>query len=324
MIQVLYSPQSRMVKGALKKLLDEALPLRDPMNYVSLDMGVSSLLELSNECLALPLGYDKKAVVAENCFFLAKTSGKAKMPKKDDTAPLLAFFGNPDPNILLYLLVYSEELDERSPFYQALVKGQAKMNPVSQFSEEQWKSFIPRFFEKRNVKIEPQAVDELLERIDGDYAQFLNEAQKLIAYAGTEAVTVEMIDMLVSPPLEDDVFQLSNALTRGDNHKALAIYKDLKARAVDPISLINLLARQFSFMDQVAFLSAQGQNNAAIALKLKCSSGRVNATQYGLRKIQKGSLGQALEGLYASELAILTGREDPDLAFSLYLASLSL
>jgi DNA polymerase-3 subunit delta len=313
-----------MVKGALKKLLDETLPTRDPMNSVSLDMGVSTLLELSNECLALPLGYGQKAVVAENCFFLAKTSGKIKMPKNDDAAPLLSFFGNPDPNILLYLLVYSEELDERSPFYQALVKGQAKMNPVSQFSEGQWKSFIPRFFEKRNVKIDSAAVDELLERIGGDYAQFLNEAQKLIAYAGCENVTVEMVDILVAPPLEDDVFQLSNALTRSDNRKALAIYKDLKTRAVDPIPLINLLTRQFSFMDQVAFLSAQGQNNAAIALKLKCSSGRVNATQYSLRKIKKDSLGKALEGLYAGELAILTGKEDPDLVFSLYLANFSL
>lgn len=313
-----------MVKGALKKLLDEALPARDEMNYVSLDMGVTTLLELSNECLALPLGYNKKAIVAENCFFLAKTSGKIKMPKNDDAAPLLAFFANPDPNILLYLLVYAEELDGRSPFYTALVQGQAKMNPVSQFSPEQWKSFIPRFFEKRNVKIDSDAVDELLNRIDGDYAQFLNEAQKIITYAGKDDVTVDMVAKLVAPPLEDDVFQLSNALTRGDNGKALSIYKDLKVRAVDPIPLINLLARQFSFMDQVAFLAAQGQSNSAIALRLKCSFGRVNATQYGLRKIKNGSLGKALEGLYQSEFAILTGQEDPDLAFSLYLANLSL
>ena len=313
-----------MVKGALKKLMQTSCPNPDAMNYVAFDLGVTPLLDVANECLSLPLGYDKKTVVAENCFFLEKSRSKPKYLKGDDPKALLAYLQNPDPAIDLYLLVYNDALDERGDFFQALLADGARINPVSEFSKEQWHDYIARFFEKRNVAIEPMAINEIQNRIAGDYARFLNEGQKLVAYSNGEKITKAVVESLVSEPLEDDAFRLSNALTRGDVKNAIRIYQDLRVFSAEPISLIHLLANQFRFLNEVRYLQSSGLGSSQISGALQCSSMRVSIALDNLRRMGEDSLNNALDGLYDCEVSILTGKCDPDMAFSLYLANFTL
>lgn len=313
-----------MVKGALKKLMQTSCPNPDPMNYVSFDLGVTPLIDVANECLSLPLGYDKKTVVAENCFFLEKSRTKPKYLKGDDPKALLAYLQKPDPSIDLYLLAYSDSLDERSDFFQALLADGARINPVSEFSKEQWHDYISRFFEKREIPIEPMAINEIQTRVNGDYARFLNEGQKLAAYSGGEKITKQVVESLVSEPLEDDAFYLSNALVRGDIKNAIRIYQDLRVFSAEPISLIHLLANQFRFLNEVRYLQVSGLGNSQISGALQCSSMRVSIAIDNLRRMGEETMNNALDGLYSCEVSILSGKCDPDLAFSLYLSNFTL
>jgi DNA polymerase-3 subunit delta len=221
-------------------------------------------------------------------------------------------------------LAYSDALDERSDFFQALLADGARINPVSEFSKEQWHDYIARFFEKRNVAIEPMAINEIQNRIAGDYARFLNEGQKLVAYSNGEKITKAVVESLVSEPLEDDAFRLSNALTRGDVKNAIRIYQDLRVFSAEPISLIHLLANQFRFLNEVRYLQSSGLGSSQISGALQCSSMRVSIALDNLRRMGEDSLNNALDGLYDCEVSILTGKCDPDMAFSLYLANFTL
>lgn len=321
MIQVIYNPQSRMCKTALKKMLKMELPEHDDMNYVEVDMGKERLLDLANECLALPLGYDKKAVVAENFYYLEKTKTKPKLIKGDETESLIAFFKNPDPAILLYVLVYAENLDENGELYQALKEGGAKFNVVGSFTPDQWPTVVSHFFEKRGITIEPAAVSEIVERVGGDYSTFLNEGQKLVSYSNGEPITKEIVETLVSQPLEDDMFQLSNALTRGDKKRAFEVYRDLKVKNIRGISLMNALAKQLVFLHQVQFLNSKGNSSQNMAKELGCSVGRVNASLYSVRKMKENTLQKGIESLYEAQLSVMSGRTDEDLAFNMFLAN---
>jgi DNA polymerase-3 subunit delta len=324
MIQVLYSPQSRMVQGALKRLLEEAFPKRDALNFVTLDMAVTPTTELTNECLNLPLGCDKKAVVAENCSFLG--AGKFKYLKDDDGGKsLLAYLENPDEAISLYLLVYDSDLSLRSPLYKALLKAGAKINPVSVFTKDQWTAYITKFFAKREVTISADAIAELSKRVDGDYATFLNESQKLLTYLGEgKEITLNDVKTLVSAPLEDDAYTLANALAAGDLKGALKIYRDLASASVDEVTLIHLLANQFRFLNEVRYLASQHLSDEEIGSTLFASPIRVRIARKNLLAMKEDSLPNALEKLYQCEFRIMTGQMSEDLAFSLYLATFSL
>ena len=61
--------REELVNGNLKLVLS-ILPTKDDMNYVELDMAETKLIDLYNEAESLPLGYDKKVVVADNFFYL--------------------------------------------------------------------------------------------------------------------------------------------------------------------------------------------------------------------------------------------------------------
>lgn len=324
MIQVIYNPQSRMCKTALRKMIKTDLPEHDDMNYVEVDMGKDRLLDLANECLALPLGYDKKAVVAENFYYLEKSKTKPKLIKGDETETLVSFFKNPDPSILLYILVYADALDENGELYEALKEGGAKFNVVGSFTSDQWPAVVTHFFEKRGISIEQDAVSELIERVGGDYSTFLNEGQKLVSYSNGDPITKKTIEMLVSQPLEGDMFQLSNALTRGDKKRAFAVYKDLKVKNIRGITLMNSLAKQLVFLHQVQFLYSKNVPNQNIAKELGCSVGRVNASLYSVRKMKEKSLEKGIESLYEAQLSVMSGKTDEDLAFNLFLANFDL
>jgi DNA polymerase III delta subunit len=321
MIQVLFSAQSRMVQGALNKLFHASGETHDAMNFVSLNMRETTLLELLGECQALPLGYPKKTVVAEDCFFLEKSRSKPKLQKGDDEKPFLAYLADPDPSIDLYLLVYNDGLDERGPYFQALKKAGAKFSQVPTFTPEQWQQFISNYFVKRGCEIDMSAVSELQDRCGGDYAMFLSEGQKLLTYAQGERITKKTVELLVSAPLEDDAFHLSNALSKGDVKKALSIYQDLKVQNVDEVPLIRLLAGQFRFLNEVAFLSHKGYDSGSIGNALSCSSFRVNIALDNLRKMKDESCNDALDALYRCEYSILSGKVEAGLAFSLFLAN---
>lgn len=324
MIQVLFNPQSMMCKASLKKLINKELPERDDMNFVELDMGKERLVDLANECLSLPLGYDKKVVVAENFYYLAKSKTKVKLLKGDEDETLITYFKNPDPSISLFILVYADTLDKKSPLYLALEEGKAVFNQIATFTPEQWPQIAMKYFQKNGIEIRQDAAVELVSRIGGDYSTFLNEASKLVTYSKGEVVTKEMVEMLVSQPLEDDMFQLSNALTRGDKKRAFKVYKDLKVKNIRGITLMNALAKQLQFLHEVQHLYSKRMDSFAISKELGCTPGRVNASLYSVRKMRDTCLEKGLEALYEAELAVMSGQKDEDLAFNMFLANFEL
>jgi len=324
---VIFCPQSRMVKGALSKILKETLPVRDSLNYVTLDMNESTLTELAEECSYLPLGADKKAVVADNCTFLlpgaTKGRGRKKAPEADTS--FSEYLSNPDPNIDLFLLAYGEALDETNAYFPLLKAAKATFSPVAVFTPTQWDDYIPRFFEKRGLTIDRMAVSELSRRIGGDYATFLSEAQKIIAYCGDDKeISLDTIKTLVAEPLEEDSYHLANALCRGDNRKALKIYYDLKVSSIDEITLMRLVAGQFRFLNEVRYLNGKGFGTDEIGRELFASTGRVNISLDNLRRMGDETLNKGLESLYQCELAIMTGKMSQELAFTLFLTNFSL
>jgi len=312
-----------MVKGALKKLMATSCPHPNPMNFVSLDLGVTPVSEVVDECLSLPLDYDKKTVVAENCFFLEKSRSKPKFLKGDNPKALIDYLSNPDESIDLYLLVYSDALDEKGDYFQAVLASGARINPVSEFTKEQWHDYIARFFQKRAIAIDGTAIAEIEARIQGDYARFLNEGQKLAAYSGGAPISKKDVEMLVSEPLEDDAFKLANALARGDIKNALSVYRDLQVFSAEPVALIRLLSNQFRFLNEVRYLQSSGLTSNQISGALQCSQMRVNIALNNLRKMSEESMNNALDGLYQCERSIFTGA-DPELSFTLYLVNFSL
>ncbi|MBP5091564.1 MAG: DNA polymerase III subunit delta [Bacilli bacterium] len=324
MIHLIFSEQDVMAKEAASKLIKKDFPEKTEFNFVSFDMLVTPLKDAARECETLSFAFDRKCVVLENCQFL-KSRTKWKPAKDDRPEELLEYLKHPNPDVDLYFLLYDGAVDTKNQYYKAIIDAKGVVDEVKNLSPEDWLRYIPSYFAKRGGKIDPQATRELSLRIDGDYGRFKNEADKLLSYANGEDITLGTIEEMVAPYVEDDVYKMSNALTRGDNHSALKIYRDLKSRSsIDEITLIGLLAKQFVFLDQVRFLDAKGYDSRMIGQELGCKPIRAEIAMKSLFRISEQRLSKIMEQLYATDKSILSGRVLGEYAFTLFLTNFRL
>ena len=216
-----------MVRSALNADLKKKGFERDPLSERWLDMAKETLLTLADECSFLPLGCDKKIVVAENFRFLSSGKAAKDLLKGDDDGPFLEFLRHPDPAIEVYLLTYSSELDEKGEFFRALIEGGGRHVRVKEFDAASWGDYMDRYFRKRGGSIAPDARDELLRRINGDFAAFQNEAAKLLAHSDGRETTVDDVRELTPEPLESSTLAIKDALFENRTGDALHIFRDL-------------------------------------------------------------------------------------------------
>ncbi len=323
MIKLFYSASPDLAKRAARREIKKDYPNLDESNFVSFNMATSMLKDLAQECSFLSLGSEKKCVLAYDCAFLGKSKTKPKFAKEDNPSALLDYLNNPIYETDLYLLVYNEGLDSKSDFVKAITKN-GFIKEVLIPAPGEWVEYVGKYYESRNMKIQREAAIELVRRDNADFGVFLNDLAKLEAYANGETITLDAVKRLVTPLEEENVFALSNALTKGDNGAALEAYQKAKVFGMDEIRMINMLYNQFAFLDQVRFLDARGFSSQGIAKELATSPKRVEVALYNLYKIRGDKLEKTIEQLYELEKDILHGDLDPVYGFTLFLTKAEL
>ena len=308
---ILYGEQFPMIKKRLSKILKERLGEPDSFNVVKFDLDETDPNEIVGEAELLPLGYDRKAVIVDHCSFLGNGGNKEL---REIFTKLIQ---NSSDEIDLILIHRSATIDDKLPLVQE-VKEKGQIFNFVNLKKDDWPVFIKKYFKDHNVEIEPAAVSELASRVDGDLYRFMNEAQKLTLYK--DKITVADVALMVSKPIEDDVFQISNALMRGDNATALSIYRDLRKidyRATE--TLIPMLGTRFRFISQVCFLDEKGLEKGQIAKQLGTSEIRVSIALKNSRYLSRTMIAHALDDLYQLDYNIKSGQIDRYYGFELFL-----
>lgn len=300
-----------MIKKRLDKVLKERLGEIDDFNVSKYDLENANLDEAIDDAYALPLGYDRKAVIFDNVTFISKGA------KKEDVKKVVELVSVPDDSIDLFFVVRDENVDKKSPIYE-IVEKEGRIYDFVDLSKDDWTKYAKKYFNDREIQIDEDALNELVFRVNGDLNRFINEADKLCLYKNN----IKLVDvvLLVAKPLEDNAFEMSNALLRGDNAIALSIYRDLKmlgSRATD--SLIPLLSNQFRFMSQVFYLYAKGLDVDEIANELKANRYRVSITLKLRSHLKLSDISNALNNLYDLDLKIKSGQIDRFYGFELFL-----
>lgn len=308
---ILYGELYPMIRKHLNKILKERLENPDDFNVVKIDLEESPIDEVIYEASSLPLGYDKKVVVVDNCGFLTKD-----VEEKDETK-ILDLLSQIADDIDLVFILRSEKVDKNGKIFN-FIKDNGQIFEFLNIEKDQWPLYIKKYFKGKNIEITPDAVEEIANRIDGDLTRFINEAEKLSLYKST--ITLSDVLLMVNKPLEDDAFQMSNALFRGENSLAISIYRDLLKlgqKFVD--ALIPMLASQFRFISEVCFLDSRGLEKEEIASQLGVSPVRVKIALKNSRNVSRKQIAHALSDLYDLDVQIKSGQIDRSYGFELFL-----
>lgn len=308
---ILYGEQYPMIRKRLTKILKERLGTPDDFNVVKIDYEESSIEEIISECSLLPLGYERKAVVVDNATFITKDVDEETKNK------FLECLKSSVDEIDTILILRNEKIDPKSEIVNE-IKENGQVLEFLNLKKEEWPIYVKKYFKDREVEIDPDAVNELVNRVDGDLMKFINEADKLCLYKNK--ITIADIVLMVSKPLEDDAFQISNALFRGDNALAISIYRDLKLLGSKSVeTLVPMLASQFRFISQVAYLDSQGLDQGQIASEMNVNEVRVKIALKNCRYLSKRQIAHAIDDLYNLDSQIKSGQIDRFYGFELFL-----
>lgn len=320
MVILYYSTDAQMAYSMGKKHAHKLEPKRNEFNFVSLNMAVTSLNTLYEECEMIPLGFESKTILADGCYFFAKTKTKPKLLPDDSYDKMSSYLSNPNMQVNLIFTCQAEKIDEKNPLV-SLIKKVGIIKEVTLPKPNEYQAYMERYFSSRGCSIANDAANELINRVGSDYGRFMQEIDKLASYANGEQISLANVEKLVTGKDEDDVFALSNALIRGDIKKSITIYRQLKLTSIDEVPLIGMLASQFRFMDMVSFLDNRGLDSNAIARELKASPYRVEITLRNLYRAKKGDVARVIEMLYQADKDILSGRCSGPYAFERFLAN---
>lgn len=308
---LLYGELYPMIRKRVNKILTEKLGEVDDFNVVRLDYEESSIDEIALETSALPLGYEKKAVIVDNATFLKKDA------TEDEKTRILEILKENNDDFIIIFILRDNSVDTKSAIFEYLNEN-GKIDFFKTIEKDEWPVFVRKYFVSKNVEIEPAAVGELVQRVDGDLTRFINEADKLMLHKSP--ITLSDVLLLVSKPLENDAFQMSNALFKGDNALALSIYRDLKLQGIKFVdALIPMLASQFRFISEVCFLENRGLGKEEIASQLDVKPFRVQMALKNSRYLSRRKIAEVLDRLYNLDYQIKSGQIDRSYGLELFL-----
>ena len=166
------------------------------------------------------------------------------------------------------------------------------------------------------VELAPDAITELGGAVGGDSQRIDQELGKLGAFAAGAKVTGADVRALVNGAIETDVFQLTQAVVRHDTKTAVGRLEGLLAEGQAPQQILALLLWQFRVL---LFASAMKTNADAerMAKAIRSSAYAIGKWQAFARGVARADIIRAYEVLYATDLAIKTGRTEPENAMLL-------
>ncbi|MCV6626174.1 MAG: DNA polymerase III subunit delta [Cellvibrionaceae bacterium] len=218
------------------------------VHHVERSFDWNQLLEGAN---ALSLFAEKKLIE------LNIPSGK---PGTEGSKALQAYCDNINPDNLL--LIISSKLDQnqqRSKWFKALEKHGPSVQvwPIKAAQLPHW---VNQRLNQAGLNADPQAVEILCARVEGNLLAAAQEIEKLKLLAEDGFISQELMNSVVANSARYDIFDLADKALMGDAQACVRTLQGLKAEGTDAIPILWALAREVRSLNQIAHAQSQGQS----------------------------------------------------------------
>ncbi len=254
MIYVFLSNEVNLLKRRIDSLIKES----NINNIINYDYDEYNIIDILNEVNYINLFNDKKLVIVSNFSF--------KKIKDKEEKELLKYIDNMNENIIVFKCA-DNSLDERKTLTKK-IKEKCKIEEIKKMDYKQLHEYISNMFVQNNKKITYNQVREILNRCEYNDDFAINESEKLLLYKLNEdTITDEDIENVISKSYDKEMFTLSDAVINKNIKQIYESYNILIKSNIDPVIIIDSLAKQFRTLYQVKVLS-KTMNEKDIAVKL--------------------------------------------------------
>ncbi len=259
-IYLIYGLEDYLINKELKKIIDENNIIEDNITKYNLD--IENVINAIEEASIVSMFDSKKIIICEGCSFL---TGDNKKEINHDIDSLIKYINNPFTDVYLVFIVRKEKLDDRKKIVKELKKNSTVIE-CNKILSHNLNNYLRNYINENGYNIQNDALSLLIEKSSSNLSNLINECNKIFLYKEDDKnITAIDVDNLVFKNIEDNIFELINAILEKNKEKIINIYNDLLLKGEEPIKLIVMIANQFRLILQVKLMIKNGYKEKDMA-----------------------------------------------------------
>ncbi|NVY95716.1 DNA polymerase III subunit delta [Lactobacillus sp. DCY120] len=313
-----------LVQGTEQRLLQDIrqlffqllTPEEQEMNFAEFDLNQVDIEEAVGEANSLPFFGRYRLIFVNNPGFL--TGLRNSSSSEQNLTVFEQYLQTPQETTILVLFAPYEKLDRRKKITK-LVQKQSCVVDATKLQLSEMKQLLKQELQQNGQVITSAALEQLVLRTNGDYSLATNEVHKLQTYSQKKPITLEMVQNLVPQTLDDNVFDLLDAILQGNLAQAENYYQQLLILKNDVLGLTALAQSQIRLLLQIKILTQRGMSPGKLASYLQVHPYRVKLALQRSHHYQVQQLKKALLSLIQIDYRMKTGQGQKERLFELFM-----
>jgi DNA polymerase-3 subunit delta len=322
-----------------RRRIKNALLATVPADAVSQhDLGELTLAEILDDARALSLFASERLIWIVNAE-LALPRGRAAADGEDDSsggpsgagdaAPLAAYLKDPTPGVTLVFEAIRHDFEGEDKRKQDRVRKFYAAIPdvveLQKYSPQEARAEAESLIRQAGFRMEPAALDLLIEALGAEIARVAVEIEKLALFAGNRVIGVEDVTALVPDARATTVFALVNALGRRDRARALGILDTLTRDGEYLPLALAFLSTQFRMAlvaREAGLKSSQQIQGHFSRLGVPMWGSRAEQVYQTVSKFSKPQMERALGLIFTADKGLRDARPDDRIVMETFIMEL--
>lgn len=251
---LLHGPENFLVQRAVRAVRSAVLTgAQDDFNDDQFYGKEASAAQIIDAALTLPVFAPRRLVTIKDAHLLPAAELDA----------LLSYLQNPVPETCLLLV--ADKVDSRRKFFQQFKKSGLVVE-YKPLAERELPAHVRGFFDDHDLSITADALSLFCAMVGGSLNEVHGELEKLRTYLGSrDLVDVADVQAVVSRGRAENIFELGNAVGRGEAGRALQLAGSLMEAGEPPLKILSLVVRHFRQLWKIRELQVQRCSPKVIA-----------------------------------------------------------
>jgi len=232
-------------------------------------------------------------------------------PGAPGSKALVAYCENiPADTILLITMPKLDQSQTKSKWYKALDNAGAVIQ-IWPVAEQRLPPWIEQRMRQKGLIPEPDVINMLAERIEGNLLAAAQEIEKLLLLNGPGIITAEQLTACVTDSARYDVFGLVDAALEGKPNRCVKIIQGLRNEGLASTIILWALAREIRQMSQIAYAIKNGTPMHMAFSEFRIWDKRKPIVTQGLKRLSQSQWNNLLVDCETADEAI-KGRNKKD------------
>ncbi|MCI8393989.1 MAG: DNA polymerase III subunit delta [Bacilli bacterium] len=305
-----------LIEATSHILLEEEVQkiVKDSQNKIIYNAEECEIEEILNEASYVSMFQEMKYIIVKNANFFGTQ-------KRKEEEMLFKYLEQPYPLCTIIFTTYNP-VDQRKKTTKLIKENYKCINIVSPKGLELYNKVASLLVEKKFLA-EKEVINYIINACLGNYDLIYNEISKIdLYYEKPTKLTIEMIKQIISKGMVDNNFKFIDAVILKDLKKALQYLEELMIQKIEPLSLINLLAREYRNMLLIKTMVEKKYSKKEITLKLHIQDWQYEKTYQNSQNYHKDDLKDYLIKMEKLDYQIKSGEIDKVIGLKIFLLEL--